>query len=82
VAVDLSNVESGDRLNHTKFADNPVLIELLGKRLRQNPDLVTSEQQAAERLNSLTANITGTLANAASVVITTPINVMKIAVGQ
>jgi esterase/lipase superfamily enzyme len=82
VAVDLSNVESGDRLNHTKFADNPVLIELLGKRLRQNPDLVTNEQQAAERLNSLTANITGTLANAASVVITTPINVMKIAVGQ
>ena len=82
MAVDLSNVESGDRLNHTKFADNPVLIELLGERLRQNPDLVTNEQQAAERLNSLTANITGTLASAASVVITTPINVMKIAVGQ
>ena len=82
VAVDLSNVKSADRLNHTKFAENPVLIELLGERLRQNPDLVTNEQQAAERLNSLTANITGTLASAASVVITTPINVMKIAVGQ
>jgi len=83
IAIDLTQVETaGDRLNHTKFADNPALIAMLGQRLKQSPDLVTNEQEAAERLNSMTANITGTLASAATVVITTPINVMKIAIGQ
>jgi esterase/lipase superfamily enzyme len=82
VTVDLSKVETGDTLNHTKFAENPVLIKLLGERLRQSAQLVTSEQQANERINSLTSGITGALTSTAEVIITTPINVVRIAVGQ
>ena len=82
VAVDLSKVDSGDRLNHTKFADNPVLIKILGERLKQNSSLVTSQEEADQRAASLTRGITGTLTSAAEVIITTPLNVIRIAVGQ
>ncbi|WP_442583518.1 alpha/beta hydrolase [Mesorhizobium sp. ASY16-5R] len=82
VAVDLSKVKSGDRLNHTKFAENPVLIKILGERLKQNSSLVSNQEEADQRLASLTGGITGTLASAAEVIITTPLNVVRIAVGQ
>ena len=82
VAVDLSQVNSGDRLNHTKFADNPVLIKILGERLKQNSSLVSSQEEADQRAASLTRGITGTLTSAAEVIITTPLNVIRIAVGQ
>jgi esterase/lipase superfamily enzyme len=82
VAVDLSKVQTEDRLNHTKFAENPVLIKILGERLAQNGRLATNEEEANERVASLTRGITGTLTSAAEVVITTPINVLRIAVGQ
>ncbi len=82
VAVDLSQVNSGDSLNHTKFADNPVLIKILGERLKQSSSLVTNQEEADLRAEALTRGITGTLTSAAEVIITTPINVMRIAVGQ
>lgn len=52
VVVDLSNVKSGDRLNHTKFADNPTLVKLLGERLRQGDGHV-SEREVTDRINML-----------------------------
>ncbi len=75
-------VNSGDRLNRTKFADNPVLIKILGERLKQNRSLVSSQEEADQRAASLTRGITGTLTSAAEVIITTPLNVIRIAVGQ
>ncbi|MDQ6433084.1 alpha/beta hydrolase [Mesorhizobium sp. LHD-90] len=82
IAVDLSQINSGDSLNHTKFADNPVLIKMLGERLKHNSRLVTNQEEADQRVASLTHGITGTLTSAAEVIITTPINVVRIAVGQ
>jgi len=34
IVVDLTQVKAGDSFNHTKFADNPALISLLGEKLR------------------------------------------------
>jgi esterase/lipase superfamily enzyme len=82
VAVDLSKVKSDDSLNHTKFAENPILIKILGERLKQNSSLVSNQEEADQRLASLTGGITGTLASAAEVIITTPLNVVRIAIGQ
>ena len=47
--VDLSAVEGGDSLNHTKFADNPMLVKLLGQRLRED-DGFASEREVTDRL--------------------------------
>jgi esterase/lipase superfamily enzyme len=32
--IDLTKTTSGDRPNHAKFADNPMLVKLLGKTAR------------------------------------------------
>jgi esterase/lipase superfamily enzyme len=52
VAVDVSHEESGDRLNHTKFADNPQLVKLLGQRLRED-DGYASDREVTDRIKML-----------------------------
>lgn len=47
--VDLSGVEAGDSLNHTKFADNPMLVQMLGQRLRED-DGFASERDVTDRI--------------------------------
>lgn len=79
VVVDLSQVK-GDSLGHTKFAANPAMIEMLGKGLndRFNPD---NETALTDRVGQLGGNIVGTIGTAAEIVITTPLDVVRIAVG-
>lgn len=47
--VDLSAVKASDTFNHTKFADNPELIRLLGQRLRED-DGYASDRDVTDRL--------------------------------
>lgn len=79
VVVDLSQIK-GDSLGHTKFAANPVMIEMLGKGLNNgfSPD---NETLLTDRVGQLGGNIVGTIGTAAEIVITTPLDVMRIAVG-
>ncbi|MEW9808488.1 alpha/beta hydrolase [Mesorhizobium sp. ZMM04-5] len=72
--VDLSAIQSGDRLNHAKFADNPVLVQLLGERLRLPESLEPTPQQANERVNELA----GGLGQAAEIIITTPLKILTL----
>lgn len=81
VVADLSSMSAGDRLNHAKFADNPLMVKLLGERLR-NDQLAASGSEITDRVETLTRGIGQTLVSAAEIVITTPFEVMKIAVGQ
>jgi esterase/lipase superfamily enzyme len=76
--VDLSAIQSGDRLNHAKFADNPVLVQLLGERLRLPESLVPTPQQANERVN----DIAGGLGQAASIIVTTPLRIVTLGAVQ
>jgi esterase/lipase superfamily enzyme len=52
VAVDISHEKGADRLNHTKFADNPALVKLLGQRLRED-DGYASDREVTDRINML-----------------------------
>ena len=72
--VDLSATRSGDKLNHAKFADNPVLVQLLGERLRLPESLQPTPEQANERVNKLA----GGLGQAAAIVITTPLKIITL----
>jgi esterase/lipase superfamily enzyme len=76
--VDLSAIESGDKLNHAKFADNPVLVQLLGERLRLPDSLQPTPQQANERLNE----VAGGLGQAAQIIVTTPFRILTLGAGQ
>ncbi len=80
--IDISGLSSGDRLNHARFADNPVLIQLLGDRLNEGDDFAGNGDQIAQRIEQLTRGIGQTLGSAAEIIITTPFEVMNIAVRQ
>ena len=77
--VDLSNASASDRLNHTKFADNPVLVRLLGEKLLEDDSLGTREQ-VGNRLGNLTGGLTQAIGSAAEIVITTPFEVLNVVV--
>nr|WP_210327511.1 alpha/beta hydrolase [Aminobacter carboxidus] len=52
IVVDLSDAKSGDSFNHTKFADNPEMVKLLGQRLRAD-DGFASDREVTDRINML-----------------------------
>lgn len=82
IVVDVSALSSGDRLNHARFADNPVLVQLLGDRLNEGDDFGESGDQITRRIEQLTRGIGQTIGSAAEIIITTPLEVINIAVGQ
>lgn len=81
IVVDLSAVESADRLNHAKFADNPLLVQILGERLNDGDLLDGDADQITRRIERLGQGLGSTLGSAAEIVITTPLEVMSIAIG-
>ena len=50
--VDLTNINGVDRLNHTKFAENPELVQLLGQKLRED-DGFASDREVTDRITML-----------------------------
>ncbi|MGC5841235.1 alpha/beta hydrolase [Mesorhizobium abyssinicae] len=80
VVADLTNTKGGDRLNHAKFADNPMLVQLLGDRLRTPAALRSTEPNSAE-FDNIGQGIGKAVGSVAEVVITTPFKVLTIATG-
>ncbi|MFA6153634.1 alpha/beta hydrolase [Mesorhizobium sp.] len=50
--VDLSKVKGTDSFNHTKFADNPALVKMIGQRLRED-DGFASDREVTDRISLL-----------------------------
>ena len=82
VVVDLTGVSSNDSLNHAKFADNPLLVKLLGERLNEVDGLGTSESAVTDHINALAQGLGQSVVSAAQIVITTPVTVLSVAVGN
>ncbi|MER8373676.1 alpha/beta hydrolase [Mesorhizobium sp. M1406] len=78
--VDLSKLKSGDRLNHAKFADNPILVQLLGDRLRA-PAGLASEEPDQTQFNNIGQGLGKAVGSVAEIIITTPFKVLTIATG-
>jgi esterase/lipase superfamily enzyme len=82
IVADLTDVEAGDGLNHTTFADNPVMVRMLGARLTDADGLGENEKQLTDSITRLAAGVGQTMTSAAAVVITTPAAVLNVAVGE
>ncbi|TRC71819.1 alpha/beta fold hydrolase [Mesorhizobium sp. WSM4310] len=79
--ADLTKIKGGDGgLNHAKFADNPILVQLLGDRLRTPAGLASDEPDPAQ-LNNLGQGLGKAVGSVAEVVITTPFKVLTIVTG-
>lgn len=79
IVVNVTDVETGG-LNHTKFAENPVLVALLGDRLRAGDTLTQAEAGISEHIDTLARSLGQTAVSAASIVVTTPAAVVGAAV--
>jgi esterase/lipase superfamily enzyme len=78
VVADLTKTKGGDRLNHAKFADNPILVQLLGDRLRTPAALRSNDPGEFDDIGQGIGKAVGSMAE---VVITTPFKVLTIATG-
>lgn len=79
--IDISGIASGGPLNHAKFADNPLMVQLLGSRLNEDQMLSGNDDQITQRIDNLAQGLGKTLGSAAEIIITTPFEVINIAVG-
>lgn len=52
--VDLSKEKGSDSFNHTKFADNPAMVKMIGQRLRED-DGFASDRDVTDRISQLAA---------------------------
>jgi len=78
--VDVTGMQAGDPLNHTKFADNPALVKLLGVALTSDDlEQLDDDDTITEELSSISRNIGRTVGNAAGIIITTPFRVFELA---
>jgi len=58
---DLTDIESGDAVNHDKFVKSPELIQIVGKRLATGQALSDSRQSVADQVLDTAANGVGAL---------------------
>jgi len=82
IVADLSNVGAGDSMNHTTFAENPVMVRMLGARLTDADALGETESELTDSITRLAAGVGQTVSSAAAVVITTPAAVLRVVADQ
>jgi esterase/lipase superfamily enzyme len=79
--VDLTNAKGSDRLNHTKFANNPLLVQLMGERLSVPASLSSNHLDGDRTIETLGRGIGQTVGSVAEIVITTPFKVLTVVAG-
>lgn len=73
VVIDLSKVQEGDRLNHGQFAENPEIVQLLGRRLLSGQSLEQDQGNLGNAVSGVTAGLGQVVGGVAGAVVTAPI---------
>ena len=73
--LDLTALQTGDRLNHGKFAESPEVVRLLGNRLIAGQRVSEDRVGLADRLGAVAMGAAGTVGSAAGLAISAPIAV-------
>lgn len=81
IVVDLTNAKGNDRLNHAKFADNPMLVQLLGKQLKTPAALAEGAPLPGRPIEDIGNGLGHAVGSAAQIIITTPFRVLSVATG-
>ena len=74
--LDLSKLRGGDRLNHSKFADSPEMVQLLGKRLISGQTITDQDIGLGAQLGATALSVTNTVGAAAGVAVAAPISII------
>lgn len=70
--IDLSEVASGDNLNHSKFASSPRVVQMIGQRLKEDGGISTAGPQLGDRLGDIAGGVVGTVGSTVGLVVTAP----------
>lgn len=75
--LDLSALQNGDRLNHSKFATSPEVVQLMGERLIAGQPVTDSSLGGSTALGATTLGAGQVLGSAAGAVLTAPILIFE-----
>lgn len=70
--IDLSEMTSGDPLNHAKFAASPKVVQMIGERLRQDNGIATAGPTLGDKLGDVAGGVAGTVGSTVGLVVTAP----------
>lgn len=73
--LDLTLLQTGDKVNHAKFAESPEVVRLLGDRLIAGQKVSEDRVGLADRVGAVAMGAAGTVGSAASLAVTAPIAV-------
>jgi esterase/lipase superfamily enzyme len=71
--VNLTGVSSADKLHHGKFAENPQVVELIGRSIASGQTLTDSRVGLGERIMQTAAGAAAGVGHAAGLVVSAPI---------
>jgi esterase/lipase superfamily enzyme len=74
--IDLTKIKAGDELHHSKFAESPEIVQLIGTRLSTGQALTDSRQGFGDTIVSATAGAAHSVGTAAGLVISAPVAVV------
>ncbi|MFQ6162159.1 alpha/beta hydrolase [Sinorhizobium meliloti] len=70
--VDLTKIKAGDNLHHTKFAESPEIVRLIGSRLSSGQTLTDSRLGLGDHIVAATAGAAHSVGTAAGLVVAAP----------
>ncbi|WP_299865379.1 alpha/beta hydrolase [uncultured Hoeflea sp.] len=74
--LDLSALQVGDRLNHSKFAESPEVVKLLGQRLIDGQTVTDQDLGLGAELGTTALSVSNTVGSAAGLAISAPIAII------
>ena len=74
--LNLTKLQTGDRLNHGKFAESPEVVQLIGSRLIEGQPITDSRIGLADRLIQVTAGAATAVGTAAGLAVSAPLAVV------
>jgi len=73
---DLTALRGGDRLNHSKFAQSPEVVRLLGERLIAGQTVTDQDIGLGEQLGAAALGVSNTVGSAAGLAVSVPIAIV------
>lgn len=74
--VDLTKIKAGDDLHHSKFAESPQIVQLIGARLSDGQTLTDSRVGLGDRIVAATAGAAAVAGTAAGLAVAAPVAVV------
>jgi esterase/lipase superfamily enzyme len=74
--IDLTHLPSHDAFNHGKFAEDPKVVELIGRSLANGQTLTASQVGFGEKIMQTTASAASSVGHAAGLVVSAPVAVL------